>query len=120
MMYADMYEWTQQSVQNCLDDYSELFAVCQTPSVCSSWSQGAALRAIPGRISPRLDLVATKLALESALSDLSRRHRRVFRLRYSAELTQREIGKCLGCSRQQVFYMLRQISQALFKTLSSP
>lgn len=118
MMYRDTCEWTMQSVQNCLDDYSELFAVCQTPSVRSSWSHGDLFRDIPDRISPRLDLLATKWALEEALSHLSHNCRRIFRLRYSAQMTQEEIGRCLGCSRQQVFYLLQKISQALLKTLS--
>lgn len=129
MMYGDTCEWTMQSVQNCLDDYSELFAVCQTPSVGSSWSQGKTLRTRAGScgymtpgmdtVSPHLNLLATKWALEEALSDLSQHARRIFRLRYSARMTQKEIGECLGCSRQQVFYELQKISQALLKTLSS-
>ena len=119
MVYADTCEWTFQRVQNCLDDYSELFAVCQNPSISSSWSHGQAFRAIPNTISHRLDLLSTRWALDEALSDLSHQYRRIFRLRYCAQMTQREIGERLGCSRQQVFYLLQRISQDLLKALSS-
>ena len=119
MMYADTCEWTIQRVQNCLDDYSKLFAICQTPSIGSSWSHGTAFRTIPTPISHRFDLLSTKWALEDAVGDLSHRYRRIFRLRYCAQMTQKEIGDRVGCSRQQVFYILQRISQVLLNSLSS-
>ena len=47
------------------------------------------------------------LMLEQLSADLSERDREVFRLRFSEDLTQREIGERVGCSQMHVSRILR-------------
>jgi RNA polymerase sigma-B factor len=47
------------------------------------------------------------LILEQLVADLSERDREVFRLRFSEDLTQREIGARVGCSQMHVSRILR-------------
>ncbi len=119
MMSLDTQEWTSESVQNCLDGYSELFFLYTTSFVGSTWSHGSTLSNPSENAPSRTQLLMIKWDLEKALMELSEQHRRLFRLRYSAGMTHQQLALCLGCSRRRVSRMLQRMSQLLLKTLSN-
>jgi RNA polymerase sigma-B factor len=68
------------------------------------WSIGDAL----GAEDERLELVEEIVTVASALRGLPERERRILRLRFLEELTQREIGERFGISQMQVSRILRR------------
>ncbi|MFO7948129.1 MAG: sigma-70 family RNA polymerase sigma factor [Armatimonadota bacterium] len=119
MMSVNTQEWTSESVQNCLDGYSELFFLYNTSFVGSTWSHGSTLNNPPETTPSRTQLLMIKWDLEKALMELSDGQRRLFRLRYSAGMTHEQLALCMGCSRRHISTMLRRMSQLLLKTLSN-
>lgn len=59
------------------------------------------------------DKVVTLISLRSAMEDLDGRERQILRLRFSADLTQQEIGERIGVSQMQVSRILSSICARL-------
>lgn len=55
------------------------------------------------------DLVEDRMALASALPELSEREMQILRLRFGAEMTQSEIAGRIGCSQMHVSRLLRAV-----------
>lgn len=59
------------------------------------------------------DKVVTLISLRSAMEDLDGRERQILRLRFTADLTQQEIGERIGVSQMQVSRLLTSICARL-------
>lgn len=59
------------------------------------------------------DKVVTLISLRSAMEDLDGRERQILRLRFSADLTQQEIGERIGVSQMQVSRILTSVCRRL-------
>ncbi|WP_338752125.1 sigma-70 family RNA polymerase sigma factor [Janibacter alittae] len=59
------------------------------------------------------DKVVTLISLRSAMEDLDERERQILTLRFSADLTQREIGERIGVSQMQVSRILSALCRRL-------
>lgn len=81
-------------------------------------SGGARLADLLPADSSQIDAVDARLMLEPLWDGLSRRDKRVLRLRYYEERTQREIGEDLGVSQVQVSRILARIHLDLRRRLT--
>ncbi|NYF96743.1 sigma-70 family RNA polymerase sigma factor [Janibacter cremeus] len=59
------------------------------------------------------DRVVTLISLRSAMADLDGRERQILKLRFSADLTQQEIGEQVGVSQMQVSRILSSVCRRL-------
>ncbi|MFG2693205.1 SigB/SigF/SigG family RNA polymerase sigma factor [Kitasatospora sp. NPDC048407] len=73
----------------------------------------SSLQARLGRCDPRLAAVEDIEALRPLIALLPQRERRILALRFTGELTQAEIGRCLGISQMQVSRLLARTLQSL-------
>ncbi|WP_435198430.1 sigma-70 family RNA polymerase sigma factor [Janibacter sp. GS2] len=66
------------------------------------------------------DAVVTLISLRAAMEDLDDRERRILTLRFSRNLTQRQIGERIGVSQMQVSRILTSICARLRTTIEAP
>ena len=66
----------------------------------------------------RIEQLENRLTIASLLHELTDRERRVLALRFVDELSQAEIGECLGVSQMQISRILRSVLDRLRQQLS--
>jgi len=118
-MQRDKPNWDQETVRKCLDRYSELLELYHSSFLSSSWPREQHhISGLPCTWPTRINLLTTKWDLDRAIAKLSKRYKLLSFLRYASNKTQAEIGQQMGCSRQQVYYMLSRITQQILKNLA--
>lgn len=68
---------------------------------------------MPDAVDDPYDKVVTLISLRSAMADLDQRERRILSLRFSGNLTQRQIGERIGVSQMQVSRILTSVCARL-------
>jgi RNA polymerase sigma-B factor len=71
-----------------------------------------------GEPEPALERIENVLSLKRAIAELSERERTILRLRFVEELTQSQIGQCIGVSQMQVSRLLTGILATLRQSLT--
>lgn len=72
-----------------------------------------------GDVDDPYDRVVTLISLRAAMSDLDGRERRILSLRFSGNLTQRQIGERIGVSQMQVSRILTSVCARLRRRIES-
>ena len=114
--------WTVTAVQLCIERYRELCELYKAAMLGSSWLSNIGRSHITAQsyLTRRPNLLVSKWDLDIAVPQLDEESQAIFYLRYWSKLSQEQIARILGCSRQRVWRILQELPEEIFYILTSP
>jgi RNA polymerase sigma-B factor len=105
---AAVLDWTVEEVVEAQEAGASYEAASLDAPTASDDDEAAPLLDLIGGEDPAYELVESRDAIASSWKALPDEERRVLELRFTSDLTQREIGKRIGCSQMHVSRLLRR------------
>ena len=105
---AAVLDWTVEEVLEAQEAGASYEAASLDAPTARDDDEAAPLLDLIGGEDPAYELVESRDAIASSWKALPDEERRVLELRFTSDLTQREIGKRIGCSQMHVSRLLRR------------
>jgi RNA polymerase sigma-B factor len=105
---AAVLDWTVEEVVEAQEAGASYEAASLDAPTAGDNDEAAPLLDLIGGEDPAYELVESRDAIASSWKALPDEERRVLELRFTSDLTQREIGKRIGCSQMHVSRLLRR------------